>query len=228
MFEPWNVFPTAAPDRVSRRQALKSASGGFGISALAGLLGRAGPRRPRRDRAPAAGPLAPKPPHFRVEGQADHLPVHGRGDVADGYLGIQAEAAGRTTAKSGPGGGTLTASKFKFAQHGQTGTWVSELFPNMAKHVDKLCFIRGLHTDTPAHPQAVIQLHTGTALALARPGRRWAPGCCMAWAPRTRICPAISRSIRRRISAGPSTTAARFCPPISRARASTTPATCPT
>jgi hypothetical protein len=72
--------------------------------------------------------------------------------------------------KTAPGGGTLTASKFKFAQHGQTGTWVSELYPNVAKHVDQLCFIRGLHTDTPAHPQAVVQLHTGAAnAALTRP-----------------------------------------------------------
>ena len=72
--------------------------------------------------------------------------------------------------KVGPGGGTLTGSKFKFAQHGQTGTWVSELYPHTARHVDKFCFLRGLHTDTPAHPQAVIQLHTGTALAsLTRP-----------------------------------------------------------
>jgi hypothetical protein len=47
---------------------------------------------------------------------------------------------------------------------------MSELFPQMAEHVDKMCFLRGLHTDTPAHPQAVIQLHTGTALAsLTRP-----------------------------------------------------------
>ena len=72
--------------------------------------------------------------------------------------------------KVGPGGDTLTASKFKFAQHGDTGTWMSELFPHLAKQVDKLCWLRGLHTDTPAHPQAVIQLHTGTALAsLTRP-----------------------------------------------------------
>ena len=72
--------------------------------------------------------------------------------------------------KVGPGGNTITASKFKFAQHGESGTWVSELFPNVARHVDRFCFLRGLHTDTPAHPQAVIQLHTGTALAsLTRP-----------------------------------------------------------
>ncbi len=72
--------------------------------------------------------------------------------------------------KPGPGGGKLVASKFQFAQHGQTGTWVSELYPHVAKQVDKLCFIRGLHTDTPAHPQAVIQLHTGARIAsLTRP-----------------------------------------------------------
>src|SRR5947209_11879206 len=72
--------------------------------------------------------------------------------------------------KVGPGGGTVLGSKFKFKQHGQTGTWVSELFPHVARHVDKFCFLRGLHTDTPAHPQAVMQLHTGTALAsLTRP-----------------------------------------------------------
>ena len=72
--------------------------------------------------------------------------------------------------KVGPGGGTLTGSKFRFAQHGQTGTWVSELYPHMAQKVDQLCFIRGLHTDTPAHPQAVVQLHTGAMNAtLVRP-----------------------------------------------------------
>jgi Protein of unknown function (DUF1501) len=72
--------------------------------------------------------------------------------------------------KVGPGGGTLVGSKFQFDQYGETGTWVSDLYPNVAEHVDDLCFIRGLHTDTPAHPEAVIQLHTGAALAsLTRP-----------------------------------------------------------
>jgi hypothetical protein len=72
--------------------------------------------------------------------------------------------------KAGPGGGKLTASKFKFVQHGQTGSWFSELLPNLAKHADRLTWLRGLHTDTPAHPQAVVQLHTGSAnAALTRP-----------------------------------------------------------
>lgn len=42
--------------------------------------------------------------------------------------------------------------------------------PNIATHADSLCWLRGLHTDTPAHPQAVVQLHTGSAnAALTRP-----------------------------------------------------------
>jgi hypothetical protein len=72
--------------------------------------------------------------------------------------------------KVGPGGGTLVGSKFKFSQHGQSGTWISELYPHLARHIDKLCILRGLHTDTPAHPQAVMQLHTGAAIvSLTRP-----------------------------------------------------------
>jgi hypothetical protein len=72
--------------------------------------------------------------------------------------------------KLGPGGGTITASKFKFQQYGNSGAHFSELLPNIAKHADDLCFLRGLYTDTPAHPQAVVQLHTGSANAsLTRP-----------------------------------------------------------
>ena len=50
----------------------------------------------------------------------------------------------------------LTLPSHAFAQHGHTGSWFSELLPNLARHADKLCWLRGLHTDTPAHPQAVV------------------------------------------------------------------------
>src|SRR5262249_24953292 len=49
----------------------------------------------------------------------------------------------------------------KFAQHGKGGLWVSELFPEVAKHADELCLLRGMHTDVPAHAQAFLQMHTG-------------------------------------------------------------------
>jgi hypothetical protein len=66
--------------------------------------------------------------------------------------------------------GAALPSPFAFRAHGRSGIEVSEIFPHTARHVDDLCFIRGLHTDTPAHPQAVIQLHTGARNAsLTRP-----------------------------------------------------------
>ena len=166
------------PDRLSdfssnlinRRQVLKTANAGFGYLALASLLRETAPRTAVAQDAPQANrPLAPKKPKFPVKAKrVIFLFMEGATSQMDtwDYKPKPQEDDG----KVGPGGGTLTASKFKFSQHGQTGTWISELYPNVAKHVDKLCFLRGLHTDTPAHPQAVIQLHTGAAQAqLTRP-----------------------------------------------------------
>ena len=55
----------------------------------------------------------------------------------------------------------LFGSGWKFAQHGKSGTWVSELFPNMAKVIDEICVLNGMHTDNLAHAPACLQLHTG-------------------------------------------------------------------
>jgi hypothetical protein len=61
----------------------------------------------------------------------------------------------------------LAGSAFKFAQHGQSGTWVSELMPETAKMVDELCFIRSMHTDHINHDPAITFFQTGHQL----PGR---------------------------------------------------------
>lgn len=150
---------------MSRRQLLKTASAGFGMVALAGLLGQEAEAREKS----APNPLAPREPHFptrakrlifvHMNGAMSHL------DTFDFKPKLQ-----KSDGKPGPGGGVLTASKFKYRQYGETSSWFSELLPNLARHADKLCWLRGLHTDTPAHPQAVVQLHTGSAnAALTRP-----------------------------------------------------------
>ena len=56
----------------------------------------------------------------------------------------------------------LLGSKWKFAKHGQSGIDVVELMPEIAKHADKLCLLRGMTTDNENHPQALEQLHTGS------------------------------------------------------------------
>jgi hypothetical protein len=150
----------------SRRKALQAAGTGFGYLALAGMLGLQ--NKPARAESVTA-PLAPKPQQLPAKAKRIiFLFMEGAMSPVDTFE-YKAKLQDND-GKPGPGGGKLVASKFKFDQHGQSGTYVSELYPNVAKHVDKLCFIRGLHTDTPAHPQAVIQLHTGARVAsLTRP-----------------------------------------------------------
>ena len=58
--------------------------------------------------------------------------------------------------------GNLMASPFRFARHGQSGQWVSELFPHLARCVDQLCFVKGLHGSNDAHGGALLKLHTGS------------------------------------------------------------------
>lgn len=147
---------------MTRRQALKTTAAGFGYLALAGMLGA-------QQRRTAPAPLAPREPHFPVKAKRIIF-CFMEGAMSQMDTFEYKPLLQRHDQRVAPGGAILTASKFRFARHGQTGTWVSNLFPHTARHVDKFCFLRGLHTDTPAHPQAVIQLHTGTALAqLTRP-----------------------------------------------------------
>ncbi len=151
---------------LSRRQVLRSAGAGFGYFALAGMLGQ---NSAGAAKIAGVSPLAPRAPHFKAKAsRIIFLFMQGAISGVDTFdYKPQLQANG---GKAGPGGGTLTASQFRFRQYGETGSWFSELLPHMATHADKLCWLRGLHTDTPAHPQAVVQLHTGSAnAALTRP-----------------------------------------------------------
>ena len=58
--------------------------------------------------------------------------------------------------------GNLLASPWDFHRYGECGHYVSDLFPNVAKHVDDLCFIHSMHGTNPAHGAAVLKLHTGS------------------------------------------------------------------
>ena len=93
---------------------------------------------------------------------------------------------------------------------GKSGIEVSEVFPQLGECVDDLCVIRSMWTDVPAHEPASRFMHTGVAAdpqALAR-----LVGASTAWAPKTRTCPASSRSAARR-----STARRRSCPASTRA-----------
>ena len=64
--------------------------------------------------------------------------------------------------------GTVLGSPFRFAQHGESGIRISELFPHLSRHADRMCVVRSLHTEGSAHGEALLRLHTGQA-NLVRP-----------------------------------------------------------
>ncbi|QDS97655.1 DUF1501 domain-containing protein [Adhaeretor mobilis] len=149
---------------MSRRELLKTASVGFGYLAFAGLSTQAAARE--------AGPLAARAPHFAprakrviflcMQGGPSHV------DTFDYKPKLQAndgkEASSTTFGGTGRARyGKLLGPQAKFRQRGESGLWISDLFPEVAKHADDLCLLRGMHTDVPAHSQAFLQMHTGTS-----------------------------------------------------------------
>src|SRR5205807_3637187 len=66
-----------------------------------------------------------------------------------------------TTMTSGQKRFPIAPSKYKFAQHGKSGMWVTELLPWTAKMVDRMAFIRSMHTEAINHEPAITCLQTG-------------------------------------------------------------------
>ena len=67
-----------------------------------------------------------------------------------------------STMTSGQGRHAVAPSKFTFRRHGRCGTWVSELLPHTAKHVDDICLIKTVHTNAINHDPACTFLMTGS------------------------------------------------------------------
>ncbi|MFO0871076.1 MAG: DUF1501 domain-containing protein [Pirellulales bacterium] len=156
----------------TRRELLRRAAVGFGYVALAGLLGE----ETRVQGAPARDPLEPRPTHFParaqrviflfMKGGPSHL------DTFD-YKPLLARDHGKPLPFDKPRvqfapTGTIYQSPWKFQQHGHSGSWVSDLFPHVARHVDDLCFLHSLHGTNAAHGGALLKLHTGSD-AFVRP-----------------------------------------------------------
>ena len=66
-----------------------------------------------------------------------------------------------TTMTSGQSRFPIAPSKYQFAQHGQSGMWLSELLPWTSKVVDEVCFIRSMYTEAINHEPAITHMQTG-------------------------------------------------------------------
>lgn len=143
----------------SRREFLEKAGMGYGAMCLASVLGEVAGAAPA---SAVKGPLAPKQPHFPVK--AKHV-IHIFASGAPSHVDTW-DPKPLLTKHDGqeiPGNAGLAyASPFKFEKHGKSGTEVSEVFPELAKHVDEMAVIRSLWTDIPAHEVASRFMHTGS------------------------------------------------------------------
>lgn len=135
---------------MTRRQALQSASLGFGYTALSSLL--AGPAHfaPRAKNVifcfmpggvSHVDSFDPKPKLNQLDGQP-----------FSGFYQVGAKA--ETNRK-------WLGSPWQFRQHGKSGAWVSDLFPHLATCVDHMAIVRSMVSGFPLHPRANLLMHTG-------------------------------------------------------------------
>jgi hypothetical protein len=163
-----HLFAGPSPAFPSRRAFLRRAGGGFGMLALASLLNEQGLLAAETE---LINPLAPKPPHFPAKAKSviwlfmnggpsqvdtwDYKPELARRD------GQELKGFDKTTGFFVDQVGPLMKSPFAWERHGQSGTWVPEIFPKMAEHVDDMAFLHSCFTETNNHSPALFQINTG-------------------------------------------------------------------
>lgn len=162
----FNYYSPAEMELPSRRRFLQQAGLGFGSLALADLL------KGEASAAPLpADPLALKSPHFPSKVKSIiWLFMTGAPSQVDtwDYKPELQKRDGQELAGADPKTGFFTtsgkclASPFKWARHGESGSWVSDLFPHLSKHVDKMCFLHSMYLRQNNHAPASIELMCGT------------------------------------------------------------------
>lgn len=158
-----------APCFCSRRDFLRRTGQGFGMLALAGLLDKSGLLTGSAQ--DSLNPMAPKAAQFAAKAKSviwlfmnggpsqvdtwDYKPELEKrdGQTLEGFD----NATGFFVNEVGP----LMKSVFNWKQHGESGTWVPEIFPTIARHVDDIAFVHSCHTETNNHSPALFQINTG-------------------------------------------------------------------
>ncbi|MCB9882354.1 MAG: DUF1501 domain-containing protein [Planctomycetes bacterium] len=161
----------------SRRQFLRHTGGALATIGTAGLfpaIGAAGLRASDDWFVGFDNPLAPKAPHFPARAKSviflfmyggpshvDTFDYKPKLQELDGQT-IQVKTRGRGGSKDR---GRIVGSPYAFSQHGQCGQWVSEIFPNLARHVDDMAFIHSMYAESPIHGSAMLMMNSGNLLS---------------------------------------------------------------
>jgi hypothetical protein len=164
------AYRRATQNCLSRRDALMKMGGGFGSLGLASLIGSAS------GSSNESSPLAPKRPHFEprakriiqlfMPGGPSQVDTFDYKPMIAKHAGQRPESVNRKTLRNTKMG--LMPSPFSFKQYGESGKWVSDIFPHVAECVDDICFVHSMHTDIPEHAGGILMANLG-ALQPNRP-----------------------------------------------------------
>ncbi|MFO0868800.1 MAG: DUF1501 domain-containing protein [Pirellulales bacterium] len=163
---------------VTRRHFFADCALGVGALGLSSLLERDGVGRTAHgaDAVPVRNPLQPRPPHFPPRAKSVIFLFMAGGpsqlEMFD-YKPKLAELSGQPIPESYVAGkrfafmgsshrNNLLGPKRKFAQHGASGAWVSDLLPEIGSIVDDLCLLKTCRTDLFNHAPAKLFMNTGS------------------------------------------------------------------
>ena len=163
--------PHLRPGYQNRREFLQQAGAGFGAVALAAMLEQLGLTKAGAEATSAVStdPLLPKLPHFAPRAKSVIWCFMNGGPSAIDLFDPKPELDRSDGMKMNKGPlvtfskkvGPLMKSPFRFERYGDSGAPVSELYSNVARHVDDIAFIRSCHVETNVHDQALFQSNTG-------------------------------------------------------------------
>ncbi|HEX3999519.1 MAG TPA: DUF1501 domain-containing protein [Pirellulales bacterium] len=158
----------------TRREFLWEAGAKFTGLALTAMLADSGFFPGQSLAAVSGNPLAPKPPMMPAKAKSviflfmyggpshvDTFDYKPKLYPLDGKI-VPIKTFGRGGKKNE---GRVVGPKWKFKQYGQSGKWVSDLFPNLATCVDDIAFIHSMTADSPIHGSAMLQMNTGKILS---------------------------------------------------------------
>ena len=167
----FSTLDAAARREVSRRTFLRNSGGGIGLAALGGLLG-VGARgaATRLPGFPHHPPRAKRIIYLFQSGAPSQMDLFDPKPEMQAQRGKDLPESIRkgqrlTTMTSGQKNFPIAPSLFKFAQHGQSGAWFSEVMPHMAGMADEWCVVRSMHTEAINHDPAITFMQTGSQLA---------------------------------------------------------------
>ncbi|MBM3814276.1 MAG: DUF1501 domain-containing protein [Acidimicrobiia bacterium] len=147
---------------LTRREMLMRSANGFGALALATLMAE--------DRA--TDPMKVRPAHFPakarsviflfMDGGPSHVDTFDYKPALEKHRGEKLPIPMAPNAPGSPA--KLMPSPWKFRQYGESGAWVSDLFPHVATCVDDLAIIRSLHGEHSEHTAGNYFMHSGSSL----------------------------------------------------------------